>query len=204
MHKWIKARLREIGKKQKDLAAAMSLPHTRVSEIISGKRAVRSHEAAILASFLGLSGDEVLQRLGGEISDAEFSVVRQPVIHVPLISWVQAGELAEISDPLPPGDAEEWVAVASMKATLIALRVRGTSINRVAPDGAVIIVDYADTDPISGKLYAFRNGDGAGAVKRYKANPPRFEPDSTDPHETIFPDEHTHIIGRVETVIVSV
>lgn len=197
MHEWIKTRLKEIGKKQTGLADALGLPHPRVSEIIKGKRSIRADEAAIMADFLQISGDEILSRIRYGSHERSFDIVREPLIHVPLISWIQAGELADINDPLSPGDAEEWITMASSIQTLIALRVRGTSINRIAPDGSVIIIDYSDTDLVPGKVYAFRNGDGEGSVKRYKDNPPRFEPDSTEPHETIFPTDGTHIIGRV-------
>lgn len=67
---------------------------------------------------------------------------------VPVISWVQAGKKNTVTDPFPPGAAEEWeeTTVAVSNGTF-ALRVRGDSM--VAPDGtgfpegAIIIVDPA-------------------------------------------------------------
>lgn len=68
---------------------------------------------------------------------------------VPLISWVQAGLLAEVEDSYTMGDAEEWINVYDTKpgAQAFALRVNGDSMtspnpgDRSFPEGTVLIVD---------------------------------------------------------------
>lgn len=68
---------------------------------------------------------------------------------VPLISWVQAGLLAEVEDTYTMGDAEEWINVYDTKpgAQAFALRVSGDSMtspnpgDRSFPEGTVLIVD---------------------------------------------------------------
>ena len=67
-----------------------------------------------------------------------------PPVHrmVPLISWVQAGDWNEASDPYSVGDAEEWLPchIKCGKNTF-AVRVSGVSMEPEFKDGEVIIVD---------------------------------------------------------------
>lgn len=123
------------------------------------------------------------------------------ILRAPLISWVQAGSLEEAVDPYALGGFEEEVIVEYERDSLIALRVKGTSINRVAPDSAVIIVDYSLQELIPEKFFVIRM-DGEATVKRYMANPDRFEPFSTEPdHPIILPTEDLTIVGRVVRVV---
>lgn len=120
-----------------------------------------------------------------------------PIINAPLIDWVSAGRLADPADPYEIGGAEELVPVAYGRDTLIALRVAGRSMDRVAPEGSIIIVDYEDRDLIDGKFYVIRIGDEV-TFKRYRAAPARFEPYSTEPdHQTYFNNRPVEIVGRV-------
>jgi repressor LexA len=131
---------------------------------------------------------------------AMLSVTREPIIKVPLISWVQASRYVEIYDPYEPGDSEGDIDVPYGKDTLIALRVKGNSMNRVAPEGSIIIIDYADKTLISGKYYVVKQ-DAKATFKRYRTNPDRFEPESTERHDTIFPEGPVEVVGRVVKVI---
>jgi SOS-response transcriptional repressor LexA len=75
---------------------------------------------------------------------------------VPLISWIQAGDFAEVSDPHPPGAADEWYPYAKRRAgTFVALRVRGDSMTapygKTYPDGSVIFVNLELRSPANGQ-----------------------------------------------------
>ena len=117
---------------------------------------------------------------------------------VGLISWVAAGELSEIINNFQPGDAEGWIDYPAKHDKIFALRVKGGSMNRVSPEGSIIIIDANQIEMTSNRLYVVGIGDEA-TYKRYRANPPRLEPDSTDPgHETIFLDGQDYQpLGRV-------
>ena len=116
---------------------------------------------------------------------------------VGLVSWVQAGALAEVIDNYHPGDAEGWIDYRARHTKMIALRVKGSSMNRVSPEGSIIIVDLLQREMTPNRLYVVKIGDEA-TFKRYRDNPPRMEPDSTEPHEIIFLNgEPAHIVGRV-------
>lgn len=108
---------------------------------------------------------------------------------VTLLSWVGAGRLGPVApiesvenagtltiERLPPG---EWVA----------LSVEGGSMDRIAVDGSTIIANRRDRVLVSGKFYIFVAKDGETTFKRYRSNPERFVPYSTDPdQEPIYPE----------------
>ncbi len=134
---------------------------------------------------------------------ANMAGVAEPVFEVPLISWVQAGHLTESVEPSDFGDVRERVVVPYRRESLFALEVRGNSMSRVAPDGSLIVVDYYDRELMDGKCYIFRVG-GDTTFKRYRANPARLEPDSTESgHDTLFPQDGIEVVGRVVRVIIS-
>jgi SOS-response transcriptional repressor LexA len=63
---------------------------------------------------------------------------------IPLISWVQAGNWAEVIDNFSPGDAEEYLdCPVTCSSTTFCLRVRGDSMEPRFHDGEYIFVDPA-------------------------------------------------------------
>lgn len=133
---------------------------------------------------------------------ANMAGVAEPVFEVPLISWVQAGRLTETVEPSDFGDVRDRVVVPYRRESLFALEVRGGSMNRIAPSGSLIVVDYYDRELADGKCYIFRVG-GETTFKRYRANPARLEPDSSEPgHDTIFPQDGIEVVGRVGRVVI--
>lgn len=122
-----------------------------------------------------------------------------PTTAVPVVSWVSAGDLMQPDiaverlatlyfTDLPPGD---WLA----------LQVNGESMNRISPHGSTIILNRRDKMLISNKCYVIDDGEGNATFKRYRSNPDRFEPFSTDDFPTIFPDNTPNVIGRVHRSI---
>jgi len=132
------------------------------------------------------------------MGDNDFEYVADSIVRAPLISWVEAGELSDVTDPYRAGDAEEWVPISHRHENLIALRVKGDSMNLVAPEGSVIIVDLNDRDPMDGKHYVFKHGDRA-TFKTYRIGPPAcLQPQSSDPdYGPISPQDGFEIVGRV-------
>lgn len=86
---------------------------------------------------------------------------------VPLISFTQAGNWADVVDPYQPGVSDKWVpTTARVGARAYALRVRGDSMEPEITDGSVIIVD-PDRDPENGQVVVVRqNHDSEATVKR--------------------------------------
>lgn len=148
-----------------------------------------------LAAAVGLKHNEILAKLFSvDSSNQKFTSVRL----VPVVTWLAAGSAAEVVNETVVQEAEHFIPVMSEKDTLIAVQVRGSSINRFIPDGSFAVIDPSDTDLVNGDFYALKNGDDEGTLKRYRSNPDRFEPYSTEPHETIFSStQPLQIIGRV-------
>lgn len=127
----------------------------------------------------------------------------QEPIEVPLLSWVSAGQLAEIGDIDSLGDIEHLVVGDLPPGDYFATTVVGDSTDRVAPEGARLIVNAADRHPRDGKFYIF-SLRGETTFKRYRSRPVRrLEPFSTNPaHEPLFlADKGWTVIGRAVRAI---
>lgn len=137
-----------------------------------------------------LSGREPMERVTSPTATP-------PPVRVPIVTWVSAGAMARDDaqqEPIGEIDASDL----DPKGQWIALRVEGDSMDRISPPGSVIFVNLRDKRLVTNACYIITNGDGEASYKRFRANPPRFEPVSTNPaHEPIFPDGEPAVIGRV-------
>jgi phage repressor protein C with HTH and peptisase S24 domain len=97
--------------------------------------------------------------------------------------------MIEETDLSPDGD---WIA----------LQVVGDSMDRISPPESIIFIDRRDKVLVPNACYVIANGDGEATYKRFRTNPMRFEPVSTNPsHETIYPQREPLIVGRVKKSI---
>lgn len=124
-----------------------------------------------------------------------------PVRMVPVLDSVPAGKLAAPASQLPVEDIPLLAFADLGRGDFIALTVKGTSMDRISPDGSVIIINRADKTLVSGKCYVF-NYRGQVTYKRWRGGePPYLEPYSTDPeHSPIFlrRKQDMEVIGRVK------
>ena len=193
----IRTRLQEIRKSARRASVEGGLTPDAIRNVLRSKsRNPRRDTLQGIARGLEWSLEELLELpSAGNVRQTD-----TPLHEVPLVSWVQAGKLTETNDPYAVGDAEDFIAVANKRNTLIALRVVGSSMNRIAPEGCIIIVDFGDKSLISGRYYVLKY-DGQATFKRYRTDPVRLEPDSTESHDSIFIDQEVEIVGRVVQVI---
>lgn len=182
----VKERRLELRLSQGDLAKAVGVTQQAIQQIEDGKTA-RPRKLKELAEALQCTSEWLLG--GSKAPDRPEGVG--------LIDRVSAGQLAEIIDNYQPGDADEWVDYPAKHSKVVALRVKGNSMNRVSPDGSIIIVDLLQREMTSNRLYIVKIGEEA-TFKRYRANPPRLEPDSTEAHDAIYLEGVDHQpLGRV-------
>lgn len=144
----------------------------------------------------GLSGDwigKIAKALGVAPEEIISTSTKRPRF-VPLLGTIPAGSLREaIQDPL------DYVMAPQGGPNVFALYPEGTSMNRLIPAGAYVLIDPDQLDLTEGKIYAVRNEGGEATLKLYRASPPRLEPCSSDQsHQPIyFGHERFDIIGRV-------
>lgn len=132
---------------QVQLAEASGVSQSDISKI--ERRATLNPVGVLaLARALGCNPYWLEEGIGDMSHDTNVQAVTTKG-RVPLISWVAAGELGEITDMYQPGEAEQWQDVYDTQpgAHAFALRVEGDSMTsphpgeRSFPDGTIIIVD---------------------------------------------------------------
>jgi SOS-response transcriptional repressor LexA len=151
-----------------------------------------------IAIALGVTEDWLLSGRGPmERADA----ATPPPSKVPVLTWVSAGAMAR-DDGQQDIIGEVEARDLDPKGRWIALRVEGDSMDRISPPGSLIFVNLADRRLVTNACYIIANDDGEATYKRFRANPPRFEPVSTNPvHEPIFPDGEPTVLGRVRRTV---
>lgn len=176
------------------LAALTKTNKQTIKRYIDQERKLPQPLAAKLAPILKTTTAELLQI---ETDAPAFE-------RIPLVSWVSAGRLAA-EEAVRNVDIEKHVIATDLpKGDWIALRVRGDSMDRIAPDGSVIFVNRSDTEPKEDKLYVFSLGDtGEATFKRFRGGKTiRLQPfSSNSDHETITAPEDLRVVGRVRRVI---
>lgn len=152
-----------------DLITASGLSKGRISQLLKPGEAFKENAARSLEDALGL-------RRGYFDEKAVANTAPAPDIRqgVPLISWIQAGNWNEASDPLQPGDFQAWVpSVRAHSKSAYALRVRGDSMTapygKSYPEGCIIIVEPEDRSPNNGqRVIAKLDGTDEVTFKVYK------------------------------------
>ncbi|ORE90670.1 putative bacteriophage-related transcriptional repressor [Stappia sp. 22II-S9-Z10] len=129
---------------------------------------------------------------------ARAQVAAEDAREISVLSWVAAGQMSEAMIPDP--DGTQKLTVGGLGAgSFFGLTVSGDSMNRVSPEGSIVIVDANDRELQAGQPYIF-SIRGDATYKRWQPSPPRLEPDSWLPHDTIFLDgtNTMFVVGRVK------
>ena len=125
------------------------------------------------------------------------------LVTIPILDKVTAGRLSNPLSQIPLDDLQTITISDLGSGEYFALRVEGDSMNRISPEGAIIIVNRRDKTLINNKCYVF-SLRGETTFKMWQADPPHFAPYSTNPtNKPIFLKKKTdaEIIGRVKISI---
>lgn len=166
----VKARRKELRLTQQELARKSGLSQTTISDIERGRND-GSRDIVPLAKALGKSPEWVLTGRGGHTNLAPGPDIHG---HVPLISWVRAGEWSEAHDPHEPGYAEDWLPCPKKNGQhTYALRVRGDSMTapfgKSYPDGCIIFIDPDKRNPSNGaRIIAKLKGSSEVTFKAFQ------------------------------------
>ena len=149
---WVKAARNHAGLTLEQLGARLSRTKANVGHWQSGKHKPSYEQMLQISQVTGYP----MPAIGASSEQQEhLSIVDntepQPDARgrVPLISWVQAGQLEDVNDHHLPGNGDEFIEVYDSRpgAHAFALRVAGDSMTSPVPgalsfpDGTIIIVD---------------------------------------------------------------
>jgi SOS-response transcriptional repressor LexA len=166
----------EIGRRMTD-RLGRNIDRAAVQKMAIGKRGIDAAEALALAEITGhpLPGYEVRR--------------------IPLVSWVSAGKLEE---DMTGNDVEQWLPIAGLgRGDYFATVVRGSSMDRISPEGSIIVVDRSVTTLQNNKPYLF-SVRGEATYKLWNERLEALMPFSTMPHDPIPVDvDGLLVVGRV-------
>jgi len=150
VNEWIADRLRELGKKNKDLADAIHVERPRITELIKGARRLSSSELPAFAHCLEMSVGEVYKKLTKNSPQYASVFNGSDIIptHIRVIGFLQAGTWQEAVEWHPDDYYEVPVFDARYPPDgLYGLEIRGDSMNLVYPEKTVVVC-RAD-DPVN-------------------------------------------------------
>lgn len=189
-------------KSQKEAAAAFGVGYTRWNNWETEKNFMPIDVASNLCDFLGCTMDELAGSEQGteKVIRAKRSLSRD----VPIVGTIAAGsakEAIEQSDryhPLPDG-------VYDKAADLVWLEVSGNSMNRLFPDGSLVLVDRSARVRNGDVAAVFVNGDDVTVKRVYLdgksvvLHPESYDPDYMDRTiDSSSPDAPAvHFFGKV-------
>lgn len=190
--------LKQTGLKQEELAEQIGSYQAQISRWKKGARltddAIRERLHALARKY-GILPDPNAQ--------PQRSAKPSEFISVPILSDVSAGKLTTADSQIPVGE-HRTISLAGLGAgEFFALEVKGNSMDRISPEGSIIVVNKRQRTLQDGKPYVFAVR-GEVTYKLWKASPARLQPYSTDPeNEPIFIDKRNSlvIIGRVRRSI---
>lgn len=182
-----------------------------VDEIKDAMKA-KGIKAVRLANELGLTPSQVSKSLHGDrrFTVQEMDIIRRlldgravrvdgavPTRLIPIIGSVAAGNWREAIEqpmgtmPMPEED---------MPSDAVALRVVGDSMDKLVPDGGIVIFSPSDRELFADNYYVVINGEGETTFKQYKPDPARLVPCSNNPKHTDISigEGGFQIVGRVE------
>ncbi|WP_081494571.1 S24 family peptidase [Bradyrhizobium yuanmingense] len=160
-----------------------------VNKMVNGGRAIYADEMLAIEELTGLP-------------------VPSPHVaqHISVLDWVAAGMLHEPASQIPVEDVPKLALADLGVGQFFALRIQGTSMDRVSPEGSIIVVNRADRELVNGGFYVFwdRN-EGTATFKRWRGGDPSYlEPYSWDAaHKPIFlkGKRDIQVIGRVKRTL---
>lgn len=162
-------------------------------------RGVETRTLAALAPVLRTNVAWLTDGTGNEEGDA-VELVRNDV---PLISWISAGEMTD-QDCVTDTSVFPVVTTYNLpEGEWIALRVDGTSMNKISPPDSIIFVNTHDRRLVVNGCYVIADETGRATYKRYRpSETPPWQPASYDEIEPLKLEGAIRVIGRVRRSVI--
>lgn len=158
----------------------------------------------MIGRILGVRGEWLFDGKGPKKPAPPAPAEQSDLIRVPLLDSVSAGRLTAPTSQIPVEEVPLLAFADLGPGEFFATRVDGTSMDRLSPDGSIIIVNRRDRTLISGRCYLFAHR-GETTYKRWQGGDPAYlEPYSTDViHKPIFVHKKKdfEVIGRVKRTV---
>lgn len=191
-------RRKALGLSQEVLAGRVGMKQQGIVSIEAGE-VERPRHLREIAQCLKTTEEWLLWQRGPENAPE----MPMNVAAVPLLSWVSAGKLVSAESQLPVDDVPLLAFADLGRGEFFALKVEGDSMDRLSPEGSIIVVNRAERELLPGRCYVF-SVRGETTFKRWHPDPPRLEPYSTNPaNQTIFVKHHKtlEVVGRVKRTV---
>lgn len=141
----LKATMESLNWSEQELADRSGVPQPTIHRIINGQsKSPRYENLFRIMKALGL--DEGSFQVGEDPNSYTTNTREGPALQskVPLISWVQAGDLCEAIDLFSPGIADEWLNCPFKHSdNAFCLKVVGLSMYPEYREGEIILVEPA-------------------------------------------------------------
>ncbi len=186
------------GLSQTDLAQRVGVSQPAIANWETGLHDPRRLMLAKLAVALDYPLDWLAagdRSLGESDKHAAAAYIRRPVMHVPVISFRSAALMALDMTADPHTMAEDYIPVTAGSPKLFAVFLEDEAVNLAFPIGTLVVIDYADRSPRDG-AFCLASVEGDPLLRRWRDDPARFEPVSTDDqYAPMLANEATSIIG---------
>jgi len=196
------ARAAGIGRRvtQAELATNLGVSPQAVSGWERGESFPEAEKLTRIANFLSVSLGWLLQ--GDESGYSAPTPDDKNTVIVRLVDSVPAGKLAAPMSQLAMEQLPLMIFNNLDRGEYIALTVDGDSMDRISPDGSIIVINKSDRTLVSGKPYVFCHR-GRVTYKLWRPEPARLQPHSTNPmHEPIYVKDKVEaeklVVGRVK------
>lgn len=158
-------------KTRAQLAAEIGVSTSAISQWLSG--AVKSLSGQSAAKIEAATGVRVAWIVSGDgpkmvVDESNVKPAAIGSRPVPLVSYVQAGDWTEASDPYALGDAAEWLMTdCDVSGSAFALEIKGDSMLPKFEPGDRVIIDPAVT-PQPGDFVVAKNCEQEATFKKYR------------------------------------
>lgn len=181
----IRSRRAALGVTQEDLAKKVGVSRVSISQWERGDTSPKGENLHRLAAALKTRPEWLIEGKG-DPEPSSFQNVEPAVLgqhKVPVLSYVQAGQLTEVREIRDVDGGFEYVqADESIGERAFAMRISGDSMTPWFEEGDLVIID-PDIEPVPGDYVAAKNGSLEATFKKYR--PRGFNQDGVEYFELI-------------------